>query len=107
MAKQKKGRLTRIVSFLNNLEHLEDECFEEGELTDADFVDEGDDFMTDTKKEKMRKATSTIAADAFIGVGAVAAFMLTCSAVYYGVKGTVGLFKALGYIGNHFIRRPR
>ena len=61
--------------------------------------------MNEARKEKLQeKMISALSIATIIG-GTVAFFMFTCSAVYYGTKGTVGLFKAIGKVGSGLMNR--
>ncbi len=95
MAK-KKGRLTRIVSYLHRHNYLDESCFEDEELTEDDFMEGEEELMKQERREKVRKVATDVEAMVLIVGGAAALFMIGCSVAYYSVKGTAGLFKAIG-----------
>ena len=100
----KHSHLTRVVSYLHRHSFLDEDCFEDGEITEDDYL-EGDDGMNETRKEKLQEKMISAMSIAMIVGGTVAFFMFACSAVYYGTKGTVGLFKAIGKVGSGLMNR--
>ena len=100
----KKKRLTKVVSFLYKHKFLDESCFEDGELTENDFMDGGEERMAKSAR-KDNDVVMDIIANAVVVGGCVAAFMVACSAVYYCTKGTIGLFKTVGQFGNKIINR--
>ncbi len=93
MAK-KKNRLTRVASYLYKHNYIDESCFEDEEITKDDMLG-GVEEMAEKRKEKMHAIATEAAAITVIGAGIAATFMVACSALYYGTKGTAGLFKAI------------
>lgn len=105
MSKKKQNRLTRVVSYLHRHKFLDESCFEDGEITEDDFLEGGEDDMTKQKKEMVHdKLMDAFAVVTIVG-GCAAFFVVACGATYYSLKGTANLFKAIGKVGSSLIKR--
>lgn len=100
----KKKRLTKIVSYLYKHKFLDESCFEDGELTEDDYLNGGEAEMAKAEK-KDNDIVMSIFANAVIIGGCVVAFTITCGVAYYSIKGTVELFKTIGGVGAKIIKR--